>query len=183
MRSFPSLPSLIACRHCHRPEAAHVGPNLFCPTGAVEDAAGPTYSPDRDAKPRITKWTPAPFSFWTMPYGSACYVYPSPAEIKHARYGKIEISRPANGCEHPAVPGLSRWVEDCHWYQAPTVDADTFGPHDYEGPPHEMEINGVTRRFAREPGCKCGCWMGDSRSYGPVDPFGPCPANPLLPHQ
>jgi hypothetical protein len=25
----------------------------------------------------------------------------------------------------------------------------------------------------------CGCWMGPYRSGGPVDPFGPCPKNPL----
>ncbi|OGZ62686.1 MAG: hypothetical protein A2998_00500 [Candidatus Staskawiczbacteria bacterium RIFCSPLOWO2_01_FULL_37_25b] len=44
-----------------------------------------------------------------------------------------------------------------------------YGPHEYAG--HEGTSD-----------CKhgCGCWMGPSRSGGPVglDPFGKCPKNP-----
>ena len=42
-----------------------------------------------------------------------------------------------------------------------------YGPHEYSNSDGTGD-------------CDCGCWMGDSRSHGPigVDPFGECPANP-----
>ena len=64
--------------------------------------------------------------------------------------------------------GYSRWVENGHAYEAPTVDPEKFGPHDYNKP--GMRGQGK---------CKCGCAMWSSSSSGPVDPFGRCPENPL----
>lgn len=67
------------------------------------------------------------------------------------------------------LPGsYSMWVQDGKWFAAPTVDPEKFGAHDYA-------IGGYERG---KRDCRCGCWMGDCRSSGPVDPFGACPANP-----
>lgn len=61
----------------------------------------------------------------------------------------------------------SVWVEDGVYWAAPTIDANKFGPHDYQ-------------RSTKGTGfCKCGCIMARFSSYGSVDPFGPCPENPL----
>lgn len=61
------------------------------------------------------------------------------------------------------------WVEWGVWYTAPTVDKARFGGHAYD--------NGGYERGIRN--CPCGCHMGSSSSSGPVDPWGPCPENPL----
>jgi len=64
--------------------------------------------------------------------------------------------------------GWSVWIENGVWFTAPTVDGQKFGGHLYDNGGFEM---GITN-------CLCGCYMGREQSYGPVDPFGPCPQNP-----
>ena len=64
--------------------------------------------------------------------------------------------------------GHTVWYEYSGIKHAPVVDKAKFGNH----------------RFADHDGtsdCKygCGCWMGPSRSGGPVDPGGRCPNNPI----
>jgi hypothetical protein len=63
--------------------------------------------------------------------------------------------------------GYSVWIESGVWYTAPTVDSSKFGGHDYD--------NGGYMKGVRD--CDCGCFMVASSAGGPVDPFGPCPAN------
>lgn len=48
------------------------------------------------------------------------------------------------------------------------VDGDKFGPHSYGA--HDG---------TSDCAYGCGCWMGPYRSNGPVNPFGPCPNNPI----
>lgn len=64
-------------------------------------------------------------------------------------------------------------VEMDHWPEmsgpktAPLVDPEKFGPHHYPD-------------YGSSSSCVygCGCWMGESRSSGPVNPHGACPKNP-----
>ena len=74
---------------------------------------------------------------------------------------KVEAEEP----ERPdGVPDdHSWWYENNGLHHAPTVDGSQYGNHDY-GPTEMGE-------------CKCGCWMGQARSGGPTDPFGPCLMN------
>ena len=70
---------------------------------------------------------------------------------------------------------IKKWQDQGHdvWYEysgmkhAKTVDQTKFGPHKY------ADHDGTSD-------CQygCGCWMGPSRSGGPVNPFGACPKNP-----
>lgn len=71
--------------------------------------------------------------------------------------------------------GFSLWIEEGQWFTAPTVDASKFGEHDFE---RTEEFLG---RKWRVEDCKCGCSMRSDRSWGPVDPFGACPLNPISP--
>lgn len=66
--------------------------------------------------------------------------------------------------------GHSFWIEHGFWFEAPTVSAKKFGPHQYDG------YHGPSRAGCGP--CHCGCWMASSASGGMVDPFGPCPLNP-----
>jgi len=67
-----------------------------------------------------------------------------------------------------------RWKDEGHavWHQhggmkhAPRVDPEVFGPHSY---PHQDGTSDCSHG--------CGCWMGPTRSGGPVDPMGACPEN------
>jgi hypothetical protein len=71
----------------------------------------------------------------------------------------------------------NEWIEKGHdiWYEnsgmkhAPIVDKYKFGDHDYGYGYGTSD-------------CKygCGCWMGPTRSGGPVNPFGKCPKNPIV---
>lgn len=81
------------------------------------------------------------------------------------------------GEQREAEPEMSQWIEDGEKMTAPKVDPDKFGPHNYPGCSGDV--------FMRTSDCShgCGCWMGESRSGGPVDPFGRCPKNPKPPEQ
>lgn len=86
--------------------------------------------------------------------------------MKTNKYGMIALKDQ----KPPEVeePGWSYWIEYGHWYKAPTVDPNKFGPHTYAMPGR----SGIgTCRL-------CGCYMGDYSSSGSVDPFGACPENP-----
>lgn len=63
----------------------------------------------------------------------------------------------------------TRWYIEDGDLKHSYVDPDKFGLHDYPAKPH------------RTSNCTygCGCWAGPVRSGGPVDPFGPCPRNPI----
>ncbi len=63
---------------------------------------------------------------------------------------------------------MAEWVEDGNKRTAPAVDPEKFGDHDYGENPYSTDD------------CRhgCGCWAGESRSGGPIDPWGPCPNNP-----
>ena len=62
--------------------------------------------------------------------------------------------------------GYDVWIENSIIKHTPAIDKDKYGPHIYaDDGTSDCEL-------------KCGCWMGASRSGGPVDPFGPCPNNP-----
>lgn len=65
--------------------------------------------------------------------------------------------------------GWSTWTENGVRYTAPTVRKDRFGGHAYDDGGYDQGINN----------CACGCSMYSFSSSGPVDPFGPCPKNPL----
>jgi hypothetical protein len=77
----------------------------------------------------------------------------------------------------PSVEKLTekQWIEKGHavWHEyegmqhAPVVDKNKFGSHEWIGPEDATSD------------CKygCGCWMGPSRSGGPVNPWGACPNN------
>ena len=62
--------------------------------------------------------------------------------------------------------GHAVWIEAGEVKHNVKVPAELFGPHAYSE-------HGTSD-------CKhgCGCWMGGTRSSGPVDPFGLCPNNP-----
>lgn len=82
---------------------------------------------------------------------------------------KTKINQPQNWSKDNRVEdGYARWVENGVWYQAPVVDPQKYGGHDYD--------NGGFDRGIRD--CACGCRMDLSSSGGPVDPFGACPMNP-----
>lgn len=69
---------------------------------------------------------------------------------------------------NPKMPkGWSQWVEQGIWYKARSVNKRKYGGHHYDNGDGTGD-------------CICGCYMGDSSSSGPVDPFGPCPMNPLI---
>jgi RimJ/RimL family protein N-acetyltransferase len=75
--------------------------------------------------------------------------------------GKTSVIR-----ERPVPePGFAVWGQGGEWFTAPQVDPAQFGDHDY------MRESGTGN-------CLCGCCMTRSLSFGPVDPFGPCPMNP-----
>ena len=61
---------------------------------------------------------------------------------------------------------MAEWVEWGVWKKAPIVDPRFHGGHGYT--------------YEGTSDCKfgCGCFMGESSSGGPVDPFGSCPKNP-----
>lgn len=65
--------------------------------------------------------------------------------------------------------GYSYWIEWGNWYKCPIVDPTKFGGHDYDNGGYERGIHN----------CTCGCYMGESHSSGPCDPFGACPENPI----
>jgi len=64
--------------------------------------------------------------------------------------------------------GDAVWVENGDVKHSPKVPGEIFGPHKYSE-------HGTSD-------CKygCGCWAGETRSGGKVDPFGPCPCNPKI---
>lgn len=64
--------------------------------------------------------------------------------------------------------GHAVWIENEKVCHAPKIPEELFGPHSYE------------EYCTSDCAHGCGCWMGDSRSGGPVDPFGPCPMNPMM---
>ena len=71
---------------------------------------------------------------------------------------------------------IEQWIEKGHdiWYEngmqhAPVVDKDKFGSHNFIG----------MYDFTSDCEHGCGCWMGPSRSGGPVNPWGACPNNPI----
>lgn len=66
--------------------------------------------------------------------------------------------------------GYSIWIEWGTYYTAKRVSKKKFGGHAYD--------DGGYERGHRD--CTCGCCMGSSSSSGPVDPFGPCPDNPII---
>lgn len=63
--------------------------------------------------------------------------------------------------------GYDVWAEYGGRKIAKHVDSEKFGPHKY------IDCDGTS-----DCEYKCGCWMGPSRSGGPVDPWGACPKNP-----
>ncbi len=85
-------------------------------------------------------------------------------------YGKKEIG-PSDQPVKPK-PGFSVWIECGVWYTAPKLLKKDFGPHTFNMP-HAFD-DGVRD-------CPCGCWILSSSSGGPIDPFGPCPLNPITP--
>lgn len=64
--------------------------------------------------------------------------------------------------------GVAMLIQDGKVSIVEAIDPSKFGPHVYPYP-------GGTSDCAYG----CGCWMGPSRSGGPVDPFGPCPNHPI----
>lgn len=82
---------------------------------------------------------------------------------------KIEMGSSVENPKPKVEKGWSIWLESGIYYKARTVDALKFGRHDYDNAGFEKGIRD----------CKCGCHMGGFDSGGPVDPFGPCPLNPL----
>ena len=64
--------------------------------------------------------------------------------------------------------GHAIWYENDGLHHSAKVPSELFGPHEYDRP--------------GTPYCRhgCGCWVGDARSGGSVDPFGPCPRNPKM---
>jgi len=98
--------------------------------------------------------------------GGAHHGPPKPKDkMKSNKYG-AEVLGPSDKFKREdAKPGYSVWIEYGIYYQAPTVDPNKFGPHDYE-------IGYGTGT------CECGCYMGSSSSSGDCDPFGACPENP-----
>ena len=94
---------------------------------------------------------------------------PDEAESCEVNCRESRIKRETRILEEKRWHGLGHDL----WYEngmrhAPRVDPMEFGSHDYEN-------------FDGTSNCKhgCGCWMGSSRSGGPVNPFGACPANPV----
>ena len=63
--------------------------------------------------------------------------------------------------------GEDTWYENGNIHHAPKVDPDKFGAHKYASD-------------WRTSDCEygCGCWMGECRSGGKINPFGACPNNP-----
>lgn len=64
--------------------------------------------------------------------------------------------------------GHAVWIEDGDVKHSYRVPPELFGPHNYP-------YYGGTSDCSHG----CGCWSGQSRSGGPVDPAGPCPKNPI----
>lgn len=74
--------------------------------------------------------------------------------------------------KHWQSQGHAVWHERGGMCHAPEVDDKLFSTHDYG-------VGDGTSDCAY----KCGCWMGPCASGGPVDPFGPCPKNPVKERQ
>jgi len=64
--------------------------------------------------------------------------------------------------------GHDVWYENGDQKHALKVDSELFGPHDYG------DYDGT-----KDCTYGCNCWMGPTRSGGPVNPFGACPNNLL----
>ena len=63
------------------------------------------------------------------------------------------------------------WVDNGNVCHAPKVPSELFGDHEFGDLDHTSNcVHG------------CGCWMGLTRSGGPVNPFGQCPNNPRVRH-
>jgi hypothetical protein len=91
-------------------------------------------------------------------------LYPLSGQNPQAPYGKIEIGTSEQIPNPRLRDGWSLWIENRTWCVAPKIDPEHFGKHAY------MDDMGD---------CPCGCIMNQTSSSGPVDPFGPCPLNPL----
>lgn len=85
------------------------------------------------------------------------------------QFGTIAIGF-LNQASLESVPkGYSSWLNKGLLTAAPTVPADKYGGHDYA-------FGGLDKGITK---CKCGCTMTLQSASGPVDPFGPCPLNPI----
>lgn len=79
-------------------------------------------------------------------------------------------------CDREPDAGVQDWHTICtkkpHIRPAdtgkPELDPEKFGSHKY---PQKDGTHDCMHG--------CGCWMGPYRSGGPVDPYGPCPENPI----
>ena len=88
---------------------------------------------------------------------------------KEQAYGKTVIGPSSEHRDPQPKPGFSIWIENGIYYTAPSIDEKRFGGHAYDNGGYEHGVRN----------CPCGCYMGSESSAGPVDPFGPCPMNPL----
>ena len=86
-------------------------------------------------------------------------------EERDRKYKKETLERIAEE-EKWQKEGHAVWRENGDVHHAPEVDKNIYGPHDYE-----------KERGTSDCRYLCGCWMGEARSGGPVDPFGSCPKN------
>lgn len=129
-----------------------------------------------------------------LPASRKCPVCPSTTLIEGPSGSQVcgmgHISRPAGtnkGClelHHPEnckfegygeCPGCrTRYYIQSGERKSSRVDAELFGPHSYPGAPRKGEPG-----WTSDCGFGCKCWAGPSNSGGPVDPFGPCPHNPI----
>ena len=66
--------------------------------------------------------------------------------------------------------GLAWWIEKGEVKSAPKIDGRNFSTHNYGGSKSQFQLGRCIYG--------CGCEMYQTTSYGPVDPFGPCPNNP-----
>ena len=84
-------------------------------------------------------------------------------------YGKRELGKSGEIPTPLPTRRRSIWIESGVYFTALKISSRKFGKHVYMFP-------GAYENGERD--CPCGCWMGNTNSGGPCDPFGPCPKNP-----
>ena len=97
------------------------------------------------------------------------YIHPNDAESCEKRDKEFDERRNALLAKEKQYHEMGHdvWIESGEMQHAPIVDTKLFGPHDYKNLPMTSDCE-----FG------CGCWMGQTRSGGPINPFGACPKNP-----
>ena len=92
--------------------------------------------------------------------------HPSNNPIPLSKELSEELSKQQKEIRKWTSLGHSVWIEDGRVCHSPEVPKELFGSHRY------------SKYGTSDCSHGCGCWAGDSRSGGPVNPFGPCPKNP-----